>query len=187
MPLLSATFLARPDLQAEEPALRALAPAPLSKGWGPPCIIYSAMPTWNLVTHFGMLCPSGFFTDEQLFRAVSAQEYFSCHQVKGCTNSLTVKDIIVADRPELLFSGIFSVYICHTFLEHNYAAHACFSIGSFQSLYTMGRGRHFWYSRLEQKKPFALLALLHFTIRLQVTFLSQFREWFVCFNICIEV
>lgn len=38
-----------------------------------------------------------------------------------------------------------------------------------------------------KKKPFALLALLHFTIRLQVTFLSQFREWFVCFNICIEV
>lgn len=36
-------------------------------------------------------------------------------------------------------------------------------------------------------KPFALLALLHFTIRLQITFLSQFREWFVCFNICIEV
>lgn len=77
------------------------------------------------------------------------------------------------------------MYICHTFLEHNYAAHSCFSIGSFQSLSCNEQRKTFLIQSVGA--TFALLALLHFTIRLQITFPSEFREWFVCFNICIEV
>lgn len=66
VPLFSGSFLARPGLQERQPGLCVPVLVPLRKAWGSPYTVCSLMPTWTLVTHFGMLCPSGLFIDEQL-------------------------------------------------------------------------------------------------------------------------